>query len=87
MSVELLGRGFAWLDTGTPASLVEAAEFVKTLEERQGLLISCLEEIAFHNGWIDMEQLRRQGETLAKSVYGQYILKIAKNIEQSVNYK
>jgi glucose-1-phosphate thymidylyltransferase len=73
LNVEMLGRGYAWLDTGTPASLVEAAEFVRSLEQRQGLLISCLEEVAFTQGWIDEAGLAAQGEKYAKSVYGAYI--------------
>lgn len=74
LMVETLGRGYAWLDTGTPASMVEAAEFVRSLEQRQGLLISCLEEISYDNGWISKEQLLAQGNKFYKSVYGQYIL-------------
>lgn len=81
LRVELMGRGYAWLDTGTPASLVEAAEFVRSLEQRQGLLISCLEEIAYHNGWVDCDHLRKQGERFGKSVYGQYILALCDRIE------
>jgi glucose-1-phosphate thymidylyltransferase len=77
LSVERLGRGYAWLDTGTPDSLVEAAEFVRTLERRQGFRIACPEEIAFENGWIDRAQLQALGEALAKSGYGQYLLGIA----------
>lgn len=77
LSVERLGRGYAWLDTGTPDSLVEASEFVRTLERRQGFRIACPEEIAFENGWIDREQLRALGEKLAKSGYGQYLLGLA----------
>lgn len=77
LSVERLGRGYAWLDTGTPDSLVEASEFVRTLERRQGFRIACPEEIAFENGWIDRAQLRTLGEALAKSGYGQYLLGIA----------
>lgn len=77
LSVERLGRGYAWLDTGTPDSLVEASEFVRTLERRQGFRIACPEEIAFENGWIDREQLRALGQALAKSGYGQYLLGIA----------
>jgi len=77
LQVERLGRGYAWLDTGTPDSLVEAAEFVRTLERRQGFRIACPEEIAFENGWIDRDQLRRLGQALSKSGYGQYLLGVA----------
>jgi glucose-1-phosphate thymidylyltransferase len=77
LSVERLGRGYAWLDTGTPDSLVEASEFVRTLERRQGFRIACPEEIAFENGWIDRPQLQALGEALAKSGYGQYLLGVA----------
>lgn len=78
LNVEVLGRGYAWLDTGTPASLVEAAEFVRSLEQRQGLLISCLEEIAYREGWIDKAAIRAQGEKMKKSVYGAYLLSLVK---------
>jgi glucose-1-phosphate thymidylyltransferase len=78
LGVERLGRGYAWLDTGTPDSLVEASEFVRTLERRQGFRIACPEEIAFENGWIDREQLRALGEALSKSGYGQYLLGVAR---------
>lgn len=71
--VELLGRGFAWLDTGTHDSLLEAGHFVHTIEERQGLKIGCLEEIAFHSGWITAENLARQARKLEKTAYGQYL--------------
>jgi glucose-1-phosphate thymidylyltransferase len=81
LAVELMGRGFAWLDTGTPDSLLEAAEFVRTLERRQGFKIACPEEVAFHQGFIDAEALRELGRGLAKSHYGQYLLRIA---EESV---
>jgi glucose-1-phosphate thymidylyltransferase len=77
LQVEQMGRGFAWLDTGTPDSLVEAAEFVRALEKRQGFRIACPEEIAFSLGWIDVEQLESLGRELAKSSYGQYLLAIA----------
>lgn len=83
LSVERLGRGYAWLDTGTPDSLVEASEFVRTLERRQGFRIACPEEIAFENGWIDREQLRALGQALAKSGYGQYLLGIAQREQQA----
>jgi glucose-1-phosphate thymidylyltransferase len=77
LQVELMGRGYAWLDTGTPDSLVEAAEFVRALEKRQGFRIACPEEIAFNAGWIDRAQLTDLGTRLAKSSYGQYLLRIA----------
>lgn len=76
LKVEMLGRGFAWLDTGTHDSLLEASHFVHTIEQRQGLKVACLEEIAFHNGWIDAEQLGAQAEALKKTGYGQYLLKL-----------
>jgi glucose-1-phosphate thymidylyltransferase len=77
LQVQLMGRGYAWLDTGTPDSLVEAAEFVRALEKRQGFRIACPEEIAFTAGWIDRTQLASLGAELAKSSYGQYLLRIA----------
>lgn len=79
LSVELLGRGFAWLDTGTHESLLEAAHFVETLEKRQGYKVACLEEIAFNNGWLTVDQLVRIGASLSKNSYGQYLLSIAEN--------
>jgi glucose-1-phosphate thymidylyltransferase len=75
--VELLGRGMAWLDTGTPDALMQAANFIQTIEERQGLQIACPEEIAFQHGWIGADELRRQGEALAKNEYGRYLLRLA----------
>lgn len=77
LNVELLGRGFAWLDTGTHESLLEAGQFVATVENRQGLKVACLEEIAFHNGWLTREDLHRQGTLLSKNGYGQYLLSLA----------
>ena len=77
LNVELLGRGFAWLDTGTHESLLEASMFVQTVEHRQGLKIACLEEIAFHQGWLNISKLQAQGQKLAKTGYGQYLLKLA----------
>lgn len=77
LNVELLGRGFAWLDTGTHDSLIQAGEFIRTVEQRQGLRIGCLEEIAFRQGWIDAAELRKLAETLAKSEYGQYLRRVA----------
>lgn len=77
LSVSLLGRGFAWLDTGTHDSLIEAGHFVQTVEHRQGLKIACLEEIAFRNGWVTASWLAQQGGGLAKTGYGQYLLRLA----------
>ncbi len=74
LNVELLGRGFAWLDTGTHESLLEAAHFVETLEKRQGYKVACLEEIAFNSGWLSTEELEKAGEELKKNSYGQYLL-------------
>jgi glucose-1-phosphate thymidylyltransferase len=76
LRVQLLGRGFAWLDTGTHESLQQASNFVQTIEERQGLKIACLEEIAYRNGWIDKACLRAQAAAMAKNAYGQYLLQI-----------
>jgi glucose-1-phosphate thymidylyltransferase len=78
-SVELLGRGFAWLDTGTHDSLIEAGEFVRTIEKRQGLKIGCPEEVAFRMGFIDTAQLRALSEPLAKTNYGMYLAELAEN--------
>ncbi|WP_445114562.1 glucose-1-phosphate thymidylyltransferase RfbA [Acinetobacter sp. WZC-1] len=76
LNVELLGRGFAWLDTGTHDSLLEASQFVQTVEHRQGLKVACLEEIAFNNGWIDVGQLLNRANFFKKTGYGQYLLKL-----------
>ncbi|MCK6251379.1 glucose-1-phosphate thymidylyltransferase RfbA [Pseudomonas fragi] len=76
LTVEMLGRGFAWLDTGTHESLLEASHFVHTIEHRQGLKVACLEEIAFNSGWITPEKLGEQAEKLKKTGYGQYLHKI-----------
>lgn len=77
LSVELLGRGFAWLDTGTHDSLIEAGQFVQTIEHRQGLKVACLEEIAFQNGWIDKKLLLKHASRLSKTNYGKYLAKVA----------
>ncbi|MCY1281501.1 Glucose-1-phosphate thymidylyltransferase 2 [compost metagenome] len=77
LRVERFGRGFAWLDTGTHDSLLEASQYVQTIEHRQGLKVACLEEIAFQNGWIDKERLLSQGKVFGKTGYGQYLFKIA----------
>ena len=76
LHVELMGRGFAWLDTGTHDSLLEAGSFIATLQKRQGLQVACPEEIAFRNGWIDAEQVHRLAKPLAKNGYGQYLLNL-----------
>jgi len=78
LNVELLGRGFAWLDTGTHESLLEAAQFVETIEKRQGYKVACLEEIALNNGWLTKQQVAEIGQTMSKNVYGQYLLDLAK---------
>jgi len=76
LRVELLGRGFAWLDTGNCDSLLEASNFVHTVQSRQGFQISCIEEIAWRNGWITDEQLQKLGQALSKTEYGQYLLSL-----------
>ena len=76
LHVSLLGRGFAWLDTGTHDSLMEASHFVHTIEARQGLKVACLEEIAYHQGWLTAEQLAAQAKALSKTGYGQYLQRL-----------
>lgn len=78
LSVELMGRGYAWLDTGTHDSLLEAAQFIATLEKRQGLKVACPEEIAYRNGWIDAATLQSQAESMKNNGYGQYLLRMLK---------
>lgn len=78
LNVELLGRGFAWLDTGTHESLLEAGMFVETIEKRQGFKIACLQEIGYSNGWLSKSQLLEQGQVLSKNGYGQYLLNLVK---------
>jgi glucose-1-phosphate thymidylyltransferase len=76
LDVEIMGRGYAWLDTGTHDSLIEAATFIATLQKRQGLVVACPEEIAYHRGWIDAEQVLKLAGPLAKNGYGQYLMNI-----------
>jgi len=78
LKVQIFGRGFAWLDTGTHDSLSEASTFIEVLEKRQGLKISCLEEIAYHNGWITSEDVLRIAEPMKKNQYGQYLIQLVK---------
>ena len=77
LNVELLGRGFAWLDTGTHESLLEAAQFVETIEKRQGYKVACLEEIALNNGWLTKQQVAEIGQSMSKNAYGQYLISLA----------
>jgi len=77
LKVELLGRGFAWFDAGTHDSFLEASEFIATIEKKTGLMVSCIEEIAFRNGWITAEQLKNLAEPMKKTEYGKYLLKLA----------
>jgi glucose-1-phosphate thymidylyltransferase len=79
LNVEIMGRGYAWLDTGTHDSLLEAASFIGTLQKRQGLMVACPEEIAFHKQWIDASALERLATPLAKNSYGQYLLNLLNN--------
>ena len=76
LNVELLGRGFAWLDTGTHESLLEAAQFVETIEKRQGYKVACLEEIALNNGWLTKQQVADIGQSMSKNAYGQYLMSL-----------
>ena len=79
LSVEIMGRGYAWLDTGTHDSLLEAGQFIATLEKRQGLKVACLEEIAYRSGWIDASQVEKLAQPMLKNGYGQYLLKMLKD--------
>ena len=76
LNVELLGRGFAWLDTGTHESLLEAAQFVETIEKRQGYKVACLEEISLNNGWLTKQQVAEIGQSMSKNAYGQYLMSL-----------
>ena len=78
LRVQLFGRGFAWLDTGNCDSLLEAGNFIATIQNRQGFYVACIEEICWRNGWINSDQLRELGKTMEKTAYGQYLLRLAK---------
>ncbi len=84
LRVELMGRGFAWLDTGTHESLCDAAQFVRTIEERQGLKISCVEEIAFRKGYITLEQMDALAESMKNSEYGQYLKRMLRHVQSGL---
>ena len=75
--MQCLGRGFAWLDTGTHESLSEASTFIEVIEKRQGLKVACIEEVAYNNGWIDRAQLLAIAQTMKNNQYGQYLLRLA----------
>ena len=77
LKVQKLGRGFAWLDTGTHESLAEASTYIEVIEKRQGLKVACLEEIAYRKGWITAERLRELAKPMIKNQYGQYLIKVA----------
>jgi glucose-1-phosphate thymidylyltransferase len=79
LDVEITGRGYAWLDTDTHDSLIEAATFIATLQRRQGLVVACPEEIAYRRNWIGEEQLLKLAKTLSKNAYGQYLLNLSKD--------
>lgn len=83
LSVEIMGRGFAWLDTGTHDSLLDAAGFIATLQKRQGLMVACPEEIAYRQGWISVEDVLKVAAQLSKNSYGQYLSKIVKELNAS----
>ena len=85
LKIQLLGRGFAWLDTGTHDSLAEASTFVETIEKRQGLKIACLEGIAYRQGWITEERMREIAQPMLKNKYGQYLLKVIDEMKEEVN--
>jgi glucose-1-phosphate thymidylyltransferase len=83
LSVEIMGRGFAWLDTGTHDSLLDAAGFIATLQKRQGLMVACPEEIAYRQGWISADAVQKVAAQLSKNSYGQYLHKILKELNSS----
>ena len=80
LKVNLLGRGFAWLDTGTHKNLLQASNFIETIQERQGNYVACIEEIAYRNGWITKEELIKLAEPLLKTDYGKYLVEVAQEI-------
>ncbi len=86
LKVQVFGRGFAWLDTGTHDSLAEASIYIETIEKRQGLKVGCLEEIAYQQGWISAEKLREVAGPMAKNQYGQYLLKVINDSREGSNY-
>lgn len=85
LKVQLLGRGFAWLDTGTHDSLSEASNFIETIEKRQGLKVACLEAIAYRRGWISEEEMRELAKPMLKNQYGQYLLKVIDEMKEEIN--
>jgi glucose-1-phosphate thymidylyltransferase len=85
LKIQLLGRGFAWLDTGTHDSLAEASGYIETIEKRQGLKVACLEGIAFRKGWIDAERMRQLAQPMLKNQYGQYLLKVIDEVQRTGN--
>lgn len=87
LKVQTLGRGFAWLDTGTHDSLSEASTFIEVIEKRQGLKIACLEAIAFRQGWISAERMRELAQPMIKNQYGQYLLKVVEDANNDVHYQ
>ncbi len=85
LKIQLLGRGFAWLDTGTHDSLSEASNFIETIEKRQGLKVACLEAIAYRRGWINEDKMREQAKPMLKNQYGQYLLKVIDEMKNEIN--
>ena len=83
LKVQTLGRGFAWLDTGTHDSLSEASTFIEVIEKRQGLKVACLEGIAFRKGWITVEKMRELAQPMLKNQYGQYLLQVVDEVERT----
>ena len=85
LKVQTLGRGFAWLDTGTHDSLAEASTYIEVIEKRQGLKVACLEGIAFRKGWITEEKLRELAQPMLKNQYGQYLLNVIEEVKRTGN--